>query len=31
MPDAADLKARFGANMMAEVVEKAYFVALQRS
>jgi hypothetical protein len=31
MPDDADLKARFGADGMAAEIEKAYFVALQRS
>ena len=28
MPDAADLKARFGADVMAAQIEKAYFSAL---
>jgi glycosyltransferase involved in cell wall biosynthesis len=28
MPDAADLKARFGADIMAAQIEKAYFSAL---
>ena len=30
MPDAADLKARFGADVMAGEIEKAYIQALQR-
>ena len=30
MPDAADLRARFGANVMAAEIEKAYFAALKR-
>ncbi|MDQ2704983.1 MAG: glycosyltransferase family 4 protein, partial [Pseudomonadota bacterium] len=30
MPDAAELKARFGADVMAAEIEKAYFAALRR-
>ena len=29
MPDTADLKARFGADVMAAEIEKAYFAALR--
>jgi glycosyltransferase involved in cell wall biosynthesis len=30
MPDAAELKARFGVDVMAAEIEKAYFAALRR-
>ena len=30
MPDGADLKGRFGADVMAAEIEKAYFAALGR-
>ena len=30
MPDAASLKARFGADVMAAEIEKAYFAALSK-
>jgi hypothetical protein len=30
MPGIADLKARFGAEVMAAEIEKAYFAALKR-
>ena len=30
MPDALDLRARFGADVMAAEIEKAYFAALGR-